>query len=351
MWIFISDFKDKLMIYSKPVNLVIKGLRFLGRVARRVRKNGASFYPECTDLTLENWDQNKHPTVFFSEKASDLVFEELRSDKPSMITRFGTTELSTVIAGVTPLTIQNSLNLVFGSAGITNIGIDDSIVNGICKLSGFFPNDPLQVERFVDLTMSDLKYIDILACWCVQEKLLEIELDLAEKIRFRDLEPYMHMNPWSRVLKGKKVLVIHPFVETIKEQYKKRELLFENPLVLPEFELKTIKAVQSIAGSKTQFSTWFDALESMKQQIDAEDFDIAIIGCGAYGMPLAAHVKRIGKKAVHLGGQTQLLFGIKGKRWETGHDKIKNMFNEHWVYPSELEKPKNFTVVEGGAYW
>ena len=86
-------------------------------------------------------------------------------------------------------------------------------------------------------------------------------------------------------------------------------------------------------------------------RINAIDFDIAIIGCGAYGMPLAAHVKRIGKKAVHLGGQTQLLFGIKGKRWETGHDKIKSMFNEHWVYPSNDERPKNFISVESGAYW
>ena len=26
------------------------------------------------------------------------------------------------------------------------------------------------------------------------------------------------------------------------------------------------------------------------------------LGCGAYGFPLAAHVKRMGKKAIHMGG-------------------------------------------------
>jgi hypothetical protein len=159
-------------------------------------------------------------------------------------------------------------------------------------------------------------------------------------------------NPWSRVLAGKKVLVVHPFADTIADQYsRKRTALFANPLVLPEFELKTIKAVQSIANNKSQFLTWFDALDHMKAQIFVTDFDIAIIGCGAYGMPLAAHCKRIGRKAVHLGGQTQLLFGLKGKRWETGHDEITSMFNEHWVYPGEHDKPKDFKVVEGGAYW
>ena len=54
----------------------------------------------------------------------------------------------------------------------------------------------------------------------------------------------------------------------------------------------------------------------MKAQIDKEDFDICLIGAGAYGFPLAAYVKRKGKKAVHLGGALQLLFGIKGSRWE-----------------------------------
>ena len=42
-----------------------------------------------------------------------------------------------------------------------------------------------------------------------------------------------------------------------------------------------------------------------------KNFDIALIGCGAYGFPLAAFVKGIGKKAVHIGGPLQLFFGIK----------------------------------------
>ena len=38
-------------------------------------------------------------------------------------------------------------------------------------------------------------------------------------------------------------------------------------------------------------------------------------------MLLAAHVKRLGKRAVHLRGATQILFSIKGKHWEA-HDRI-----------------------------
>jgi len=339
------------MIYGETANLVIKALRFSGRIARKIRKNEVSFYEECTSLSMHDWNQLKHPDIYHSIEATDLVYKELASNKPTMIARFGTIELSTVIAAITPLSIANAARLAMGSAEITDIGINSGQIAALCTNAGFFPQDSFQTKRFVELIMSDLHYIDILASWCIQEGRLSNELASATKIRFRDLEPYMHKTPWSRILEGKKVLVIHPFAETIQQQYKKRELLFDNPLILPKFDLITIAAVQSIAGSVTKYESWFDALEHMKEQINAIDFDIAIIGCGAYGMPLAAHVKRIGKKAVHLGGQTQLLFGVKGKRWETGHDKIKNMFNEHWVYPSIEEKPKNYSSVEGGAYW
>ena len=60
-------------------------------------------------------------------------------------------------------------------------------------------------------------------------------------------------------LKGKRVLVIHPFDDTIQKQYLRRETLFDDPNILPEFELHTIKAVQTIVGTKDErFETWFD---------------------------------------------------------------------------------------------
>jgi hypothetical protein len=122
---------------------------------------------------------------------------------------------------------------------------------------------------------------------------------------------------------------------------------------LPEFELKTLKAVQTIAGEKDErFSTWFEALEYMFEETMKIDFDIAIIGCGAYGMPLAAKLKKTGKQAIHLGGETQLLFGIKGKWWEENYpSKIASCFNEYWGYPADSEKPKNAGTVEMGCYW
>lgn len=168
------------------------------------------------------------------------------------------------------------------------------------------------------------------------------------------LEPWLyHGRPWSVALKGKKVLVIHPFEDSIQAQYKKRESLFPGTDILPEFELHTLKAVQTLCGEKDErFVTWFEALEYMYQEAMKIEFDIAIIGCGAYGMPLASMLKDAGKQAIHLGGATQLLFGIKGRRWEENYpSKIATCFNDAWTYPADTEKPKNGATVEQGCYW
>ena len=159
-----------------------------------------------------------------------------------------------------------------------------------------------------------------------------------------------------------KVVVVHPFAETIEQQYLKREFLFNNKEVLPNFKsLNVIKAVQTLGEGDTRFKDWFEALDYMKTEIDKMDYDVCLIGCGAYGFHLAAHVKRSGKKGIHLGGALQLLFGIKGKRWEDPNYGVKewgipsglysNLMNEYWVRPGENDRPKNAEKVEGACYW
>ncbi|MCO7319150.1 hypothetical protein OKE80_07530 [Riemerella anatipestifer] len=146
--------------------------------------------------------------------------------------------------------------------------------------------------------------------------------------------------------------MIHPFEDSIRYQYEvNRTNLYKNENILPEFDLKIIKAVQSIANEKVDYLTWFDALEDMKNKIDLVDLDVAIIGCGAYGLPLASYIKNKGKQAIHLGGVTQFLFGIKGARWEGWNDylSLRKENGKYWIRPRET--PKGYNEVEGGCYW
>jgi hypothetical protein len=195
-----------------------------------------------------------------------------------------------------------------------------------------------------------LPQTDVLGSWLPEERYFAKELRDAKKVPLIDLEPYYHAEPWTTALHGKKVLVIHPFSATIESQYQKHEKLFMNPDVLPEFHLETIQAVQSIAGAQTKYADWFAALDDMKKQIVQKDFDIAILGCGAYGFPLAAYIRELGKKSVHLGGATQILFGIKGRRFDEIAD-IAGLYNKYWTRPLPEETPESFQNVEGGCYW
>jgi hypothetical protein len=108
--------------------------------------------------------------------------------------------------------------------------------------------------------------------------------------------------------------------------------------------------VQSSARNPTRFASWFDALDWMTERAAALQFDTAIVGCGAYGFPLAARIKAMGRQVIHLGGATQYLFGIRSRRGEQ-MPEIARFFNAHWVRPSGDEKPPGAELVEGGCYW
>lgn len=221
------------------------------------------------------------------------------------------------------------------------------------KWSGFFPTDKKYLGEFAEVYTEAMPEVDALyQMGAVGERYL-IKKYCKPDIKFiNNLGCWASDKPYTQYLEGKKVLVIHPFVDTIKKQYAIREKLFPaTPNMLPEFELLTLRAVQTIAGqSDSRFATWFEAYDWMCSEISKIDYDIALIGCGAYGFPLGAYCKKMGKIAIHMGGDLQMQFGIIGARWDN-HDIAKKLINEYWVRPSKEETPKTSEVVENACYW
>ena len=222
------------------------------------------------------------------------------------------------------------------------------------KFDTIFPNDITDGIKWAELVSEDIKAIDFFVTYQKLETYIKQEILSLTKINFYSLlAPFLVSNPWTAILENKNILIIHPFVETIRKQYENNRIyLFSNPKVLPKFKkLYTIRAVQSIAENKTEFTTWFNALDYMKSEIDKiPDFDIALIGCGAYGIHLAAYCKKKGKIGIHMASYVQILFGIYGHRWE--NDIIISPFiNNYWVRPSENERPNNYKEIENGCYW
>ena len=290
------------------------------------------------------------PIDAYGHDANKLIKKYLESDRPCMICRFGENELRTAIAY---LNMQNGIKTNIRSIlRMESFNLNEPrVVNWMRDVAGFFPSNIKTLTEFSKLYLNDMKEADILGCWLAKEtKVVDHLSNKLKTVQLASLDPWNYETPWTIALQNKKILVIHPFTETIKKQYKNRDLIFKNNNILPKFELLTLQAVQSAGGNKTEFKTWFDALNYMCSEIDKINFDIALIGAGAYGFSLAAHIKRIGKKSVHLGGVSQLLFGIKGNRWDET-ELAKKLYNEYWVRPLTKETPQSAKKVEGGSYW
>lgn len=165
------------------------------------------------------------------------------------------------------------------------------------------------------------------------------------------VEPYYYDIPWTSALKGKKVLIVSPFSAEVKHQYAVREKLWPTDDILPEFNLDTEDSIWYFDGHRDpRFANWFEVYDTLYENIMKHDFDIALLGCGMFGFPLAARIKKAGKQAVHVGGAIQILFGIKGSRWD-GMPEVNKYYNEYWIRPGELSKPDAGDMLDGGCYW
>jgi len=284
--------------------------------------------------TFYQTSEKNYVKPILDDLSCDILLKKLLlSDRPCMISRLGSTELKTMEYHYKKKEYSKSLKYIMKNN------------------AGVYPIDTISLNKFSKLYFEKISNIDLLGIWFnpFEDIIANKFCSNAKLTLLKNLEPYFSDSPWSSYLKGKKVLVIHPFVSSLEFQYNKRNQLFENKNILPRFEFIPYKAVQSIGGND-DFDSWFDALDHMQNDIKKIDFDIAIIGAGAYGLPLASFVKEIGKKSIHLGGATQMLFGVYGQRWKIDPN-FNDIINEHWIQPSEDEKPNNAHKVENACYW
>ena len=235
----------------------------------------------------------------------------------------------------------------------TSQPVEQSFIDKLRRHAGVFPPTKENFENFCSIYLDAAREIDLLGLMesPYEKHLVESHIPKGLRCGLGSLEPYLNAVPWSRSLKGLRVLVVHAFADSIARQYREnRGHLFSDPQVLPEFELQCLKAPQTMLGETAGFSGWSEALADLKSRVDAIDFDVAIIGCGAYGPPLGAHIKQRGKVAIHFGGAVQLLFGISGQRWRD-KPEFRAIMRNTWISPSESERPPGWEKIEEGCYW
>lgn len=315
-----NEFKEKMfLIWCELKAQVFRCIRHIPKIGKKISR---SHYGNYKILSVSD--------------GRKVLAEAIKAGEPYMAARFGTTEGAALYN--------------YHKAKLLGGKFKKEHLKRICLLSGFFPESEELLFKWAELETEVCKDVDLLGVmhYVGEEWITRKFCKNARLMPNGGLGSARY--GWAPVLEGRKVLVIHPFAETIEKQYREhREEIFPGTNALPLFDLQCIKAVQTIADAEDErFSDWFEALDYMTEEIKKRDFDVALIGCGAYGFILASRVKKMGKIAVHMGGSLQTLFGIKGSRWDANESIV---YNDAWVYPSKEETPKGFKKVEGGCYW
>ena len=167
------------------------------------------------------------------------------------------------------------------------------------------------------------------------------------------------------VLKNKKILIISPFGKQICENYKKnKNILFEKfkfinglsgeqykDFKYPDFysidyvELfitnnKTMKLIDNKwvldKDNRNDYycphNNFNETITEIQEKIREKNFDVALIGGGAYTQQLGYFIKTTLKKgSIYMGGALQCYFGIIGRRYIPKYEKY---FNDGWIKPN-----------------
>ena len=283
------------------------------------------------------------------EENAKILCDLFKSDKPFLIGRNGTIELEVIIRYYFQKEIHDDYKRKLElHAGI----FPQSEVNNYCfeYLTALTKTDVMAEGWYEPLKMTEQTILD------------NINKN-RKKILLRNLEPY-YVKPnlrWTQYLKEKRVAIINSFAKTCEEQTYMPNAIWGDDCesLLPKsttwIPIQTYYSPSLANGSiDTQWpvciNTWKDAVDDVISRVLVEKAEVAIIGCGGMGMIIGSRLKNHGLQCIVMGGATQLLFGIRGKRWEN-HEVISKFFNDAWVYPPDSCKPGGYKSIEGGCYW
>src|SRR5690606_3811826 len=106
-----------------------------------------------------------------------------------------------------------------------NIGkeykLSDRMKWNMTNNAGFYPVDDRSLELFSNIYFESVNEVDLMGVWynVGEKEICETYCNAKTYVELNCLEPYYFDDPWSELLKGKKVLVIHPFEKSIQQQF------------------------------------------------------------------------------------------------------------------------------------
>ena len=236
-----------------------------------------------------------------------------------------------------------------------------------CEIQfGVFPTNAAFLHNFAQFYLKRVQHIDILGLFQAEqeERIIKANELNALFIPYQFTEPDRSIpanesNCYLQFFEGKKILFISPFADLLKSRankdtYEAVWLKIGKKWFWPS-EVKAYEIPYSYVTSVDTYKKYKNSMnlfDSICTNIGEMDFDMAFIGAGALGLPIASHLKNQGKVAISLGGHLQVLFGIGGGRWSKDEFWTTNYINEHWIEMPKKYHPENKSILtDNGAYW
>jgi hypothetical protein len=223
------------LVDEEQVNDIYKLLISIGAIEENIYRYIPETKAELVKRVNEKGIFNGHEYHFIMEdsKFVEYMIKMIKSKTPFMFSRWGTIEGDTVYED---------------RSGV----VTKPMLYAICNNAGVFPTDLMSIHKFANVMTTAANCNDILFAGFWEMNIEDLYRQYSPNAILGNshiLSPFFDEKyAWTSALEGKKVLVIHPFAKLMESQYLKREKLFKSPKILPEFELITYKAVQSLGG-------------------------------------------------------------------------------------------------------
>lgn len=297
---------------------------------------------------ISSWQQKKGDLKKIEAKSSFLSIKNLvKNKKPQIYGKIGTTELLALEFS------ERNLKMIWPPSLSWKRQADRLFLD-----SGVFPKTKKQFDLFISTYKQSLKYLDGILLWQSEEYLKQYEKRLVDEfcpsalpLDLGALMPFQILGELACL----RWLVVSPFVASMQKQVFKLENIFSafpwsKALKDIHQTCKFVKCPLFSYLEKSPYNNWSEGLDKITEDVfdHVSDFDVAFIGAGAWSLPLLARIKAAGRKGIHFGGSTQLIFGIKGKRWDSYWGQY---YNEFWIRPSSDETPAGYLQKEQGCYW
>ena len=318
------------------------------KLSRKCNEDGYKFLYNSIKNSLSNQDQTPKPKPI-----------------PIMIGKIG----------------ANELLVFYQSVGILQNQIAEfspDIKREGCLTAGIYPPSKEDFLYFIKVYLEAIKSMNILASW--NDNILHIEEYIWNNYIIKDKNEHyglvelttlesFYTEPkywWQNLYENKTILIISPFVKSIQTQLDlnkrdkvwtgKWENFWSKSITFKYVKFPHPYYISSDVDKSTYPKTLDLLLKKYQDEIDSiGNFDIALVGTGAYSILLCDYVKRIKKKnSFHLGGGLQMMFGVYGHRWEPSFNKnpfLQEYMNEHWIRPLPEEIPPMYQAQENGAYF